>query len=130
MDAERGSREPAGAITIEQESSGRRVLHLTGNVDTEVATRFRSAQGREKVAVDAIDAGTVTFISSSGLGLLVRYAEASVAAGGRRPVLRSVSRQVERVLQVAGLDSFFPRTGPGAGAQPDGGEPPATEPGT
>ena len=82
------------------------MLCLTGNVDTGVATRFRSEHGRERVAVDAIDAGDVTFLSSSGLSLLLLYAETSVAAG-RCPVLRSVSRQMERVLQLAGIDALW-----------------------
>ncbi|WP_116450306.1 STAS domain-containing protein [Blastococcus litoris] len=72
-----------------------------------VATRF-TAHGRERPAVDAIDAGTVTFISSSGLALLLLVAEASVAAR-RRPVLREASSQVEHALELAGIGSVFPR---------------------
>jgi len=111
MDAVLGPRPPAGAITIEQDGDGRRVLCLTGDVDTAVATRFSTSQGRERVPVDAIDAGDVTFISSSGLALLLLCAEASVAAG-RHPVLRAASHQVDRALQLAGIDSVFPRPGP------------------
>ena len=103
-----GLRAPVGVITIEYEGADRRVLCLSGDVDTAVATRFTTAQGRERVAVDAIDAGGVTFISSSGLALLLLYAEASVAAG-RRPVLRASSHPVDRALQLAGIDSVFPR---------------------
>jgi hypothetical protein len=71
MDVYPGLRPPAGSITIEHEGADRRVLCLRGDVDTEVATRFKSSQGRERVAVDAIDAGAVTFISSSGLALML-----------------------------------------------------------
>jgi anti-anti-sigma factor len=112
MDAHQGPRTPAGAITIEPDSGGQRVLCLRGDVDTAVATRFTTAQGRERVPVDAIDAGGVTFISSSGLALMLLFAEASVAAG-RRPVLRAASHQVERALALAGIDSVFPRPDPG-----------------
>jgi anti-anti-sigma regulatory factor len=108
MDAQQGPRPPAGAITIEDESAGRRVLFLRGDVDTAVATRFTTAQGRERPPVDAIDAGSATFISSSGLALLLLVAEASLAAG-RRPVLRAASAQVERALELAGIGSVFPR---------------------
>ena len=92
MDADQALRPPAGAITIEREGADRRVLCLRGDVDTAVATRFTSAQGRERVVVDAIDAGGVTFISSSGLALMLLCAEASRAAG-RHPVLRAASRR-------------------------------------
>ena len=106
-------RPPAGSITIEHEGPDRRVLCLRGDVDTEVATRFTSSQGRQRVAVDAIDAGAVTFISSSGLALLLLYVEASLAAG-RHPVLRAASHQVDRALRMAGIDSVFPRPEGGA----------------
>jgi anti-anti-sigma factor len=109
MDTYPGLRPPAGSITIEREDAERRVLCLRGDVDTEVATRFTSAQGRERAVVDAIDAAGVTFISSSGLALLLLSVEASRAAG-RNPTLRAASRTVERALQLAGIDSVFPRS--------------------
>jgi anti-anti-sigma factor len=108
MGAYPGPRPPAGSITIEAEGADRRVLCLRGDVDTEVATRFTTSQRRERVVVDAIDAGGVTFISSSGLALLLLCVEASLAAG-RHPVLRTASRPVDRALQMAGIDSVFPR---------------------
>jgi anti-anti-sigma factor len=111
VDAYPGQRPPAGSITIEREGRDGRVLCLRGDVDTAVATRFTSSQGRDRVAVDAIDAGAVSFISSSGLALLLLYAEASQAAG-RRPVLRAASHQVERALRMAGIDGVFSRSDP------------------
>jgi len=108
MDVDRELRAPAGAITLVDEAPDRRVLCLRGDVDTAVATRFTSAQGR--VVVDAIDAGDVTFISSSGLALMLLCAEASTAAG-HRPVLRASSRPIDRALQLAGIDTVFPRPG-------------------
>jgi anti-anti-sigma factor len=108
VDAYPGLRPPAGWITIEPDGPDRRVLCLRGEVDTAVATQFTSSQGRDRVAVDAIDAGDVSFICSSGLALLLLCAEASVAAG-RRPVLRAASHQVERALRLAGIGSVFPR---------------------
>ena len=120
MDAFPGPRPPAGSITIEQEGADRRVLCLRGDVDTAVATHFTSAHGRGRVAVDAIDAGTVTFICSSGLALLLTCAEASFAAG-RHPMLRAASRQVDRALRMAGIDSVFPRPEPDEGPAPHAG---------
>ena len=122
MNASQGLRPPAGAITIESEGTDRRVLCLRGDVDTEVATRFTAARGRERVVVDAIDAGGVTFVSSSALALLLLCVEASLAAG-RHPVLRSASHQVNRALQLAGIDSLFPRPEPAEGStHTSGGE--------
>ena len=108
MDAYPRRRPPAGSITIEREGADRRVLWLRGDVDTAVATQFTSTHGRERVAVDAIDAGAVTFICSSGLALLLVCAETSLAAG-RHPTLRAASFQVDRALRMAGIDSVFPR---------------------
>jgi anti-anti-sigma regulatory factor len=114
MDAEPGLRPAAGAITVEIEGADRWVLCLRGAVDTAVATRFTSSRGRERVVVDAIDAGSVTFISSSGLALMLLCIEASVAAG-RNPVLRAASRPVDRALQLAGIDDAFRRPEPAEG---------------
>lgn len=115
MDVWEHPRPPAGVITIEREGPDRRVLRLRGDVDTAVATQFTTAQQRERVVVDAIDAEGVTFVSSSAVALLVRAVEASKAAG-RHPVLRAASHQVDRALQLAGIDSVFPR--PEADAPP------------
>ena len=120
MDAYPGPRPPAGSITIEHEGADRRVLCLRGAVDTAVATRFTSTHGRERVAVDAIDAGGVTFISSSGLALLLTSVEASLAAG-RHPMLRAASHQVDRALRMAGIDSVFPRPEPDPDPAPHAG---------
>jgi anti-anti-sigma factor len=117
VDAYPGQRPAAGSIAIEPEGADRRVLCLRGAVDTAVATRFATAQGRDRVPVDAIDAGAVSFISSSGLALLLLCAEASVAAG-RRPVLRAASHQVERALRLAGIDNLFPRPEPDPETRP------------
>lgn len=116
MDPDRRGMWPLpGSITIEHEEAGQRVLSMRGDLDAAVMAEFSRLQGRDPVVVDAIDAGSVTFMSSTALALMVRCVEASVAAG-RRPVLRSASHSVDRLLQLAGMDSVFPR--PDAGARP------------
>ena len=120
MDAYPGQRAPAGSITIEREAPDRQVLCLRGDVDTAVATRFSNAQERQRVVVDAIDAAGVTFISSSGIALMLLCAEASLAAG-RSPVLRAASRPVDRALKLAGIDGVFPRPENGEGPPPPAG---------
>jgi anti-anti-sigma regulatory factor len=120
MDAYPGPRSPAGSITIEREGAERQVLCLRGDVDTAVATGFTRSQGRDRVAVDAIDAGAVSFISSSGLALMLVCVEVSLAAG-RHPVLRAASHAVDRALRLAGIDSLFPRPEADKGPPPPAG---------
>jgi anti-anti-sigma factor len=120
MEANPGPRPPAGSVTIEREGPERQVLCLRGDVDTAVATWFTRSQGRDRAAVDAIDAGAVTFISSSGLALMLVCVEASLAAG-RRPVLRAASHAVDRALRLAGIDRIFPRPEPAKGPPPPAG---------
>ena len=126
MDAGQGGQRAAGTITIEREATDRWVLCLRGDVDTAVATHFTSSQGRQRVVVDAIDAADVTFISSSGVALMLLCIEASIAAG-RHPVLRAASRPVDRALQLSGIETVFPRPEPvEQPPEPDGG---SAEPG-
>jgi anti-anti-sigma factor len=120
MDPNPGQRPSAGSITIDPDGDDRWVLRLRGEVDTAVAARFTREQGRERVAVDAIDAGAVTFISSSGLALMLLTVEASVGAG-RHPVLRAVSRPVDRALRQAGVEGLFPRPRLDRGPPPPAG---------
>jgi anti-anti-sigma factor len=96
-----------GSISVEHEGDVH-VLCLRGEVDTAVAERFKQAQGRRPAVVDAIDAAGVSFISSTGLAVLVRCAEASLAAG-RGLVLRASSPALDRILRYTGLQGTFPR---------------------
>ena len=96
-----------GSITVQVEAD-LRVLCLTGEVDSAVVAWFRSTQGKTPLVVDGIDVGAVTFVSSTGLALLLGAVEASTAAG-RSPVLRSSSHTVDRLLRMAGMDHVFPR---------------------
>jgi anti-anti-sigma factor len=99
----------SGSLTIEHEASGRRVLCLSGDVDSAAVAEYESRQGRIPVVVDMIDAGAVSFLGSAGLAVMVRCAEIAAAADGRRPVLRAASGPVERLLRAAGLETYFPR---------------------
>jgi anti-anti-sigma regulatory factor len=96
-----------GSIGVEDEG-GRRVLFLRGELDGAVVARFRAQQGSEPVVVDAIDAAAVTFISSTGVAVMLRCVEASAAAG-RTPVLRSSSHVVDQVLEMFLPDRRFAR---------------------
>jgi len=97
-----------GSVTIEHEAGGRRVLCLSGDVDSAAVAQFQALQGSRPVVVDAIDAGAVTFLGSAGLAVMVRYSEAG-AVLDRRPVLRATSGPVEQLLRAAGIEAFFSR---------------------
>ena len=99
---------PAGAITVEDQGS-LRVLCLRGELDSAAVARFRQMQGSEPVVVDALDADGVSFISSTGLAVMILCMEASLEAG-RRPVLRASSHAVDRLVRMFGMDDLFPRT--------------------
>jgi anti-anti-sigma factor len=92
-----------GSITVEADGD-RRILVLRGDIDSAVVARFAKEQDRELPAIDAIDAGAVSFLSSTGIAVLVRFAEAALAAGRNPPALRSASPVTIRVLDLAGLD--------------------------
>jgi anti-anti-sigma factor len=100
-----------GWITMEHESGGLRVLCVRGEVDTATVAQFYAVYGAVPLVVDEVDAGTVTFMSSTGLALLLRCTRESRAAG-RRPVLRASSRPVDRLLGMAGMEDLLPRPDP------------------
>ena len=109
MNPHPGRRSPfPGSVTIEREPGGRRVLCLTGDVDSAVVAEFEARQGRLPVVVDAVDAGGVSFLGSAGLAVMIRYAEA-IATAGRAPVLRAASDHVERLLRATGMEPYFVR---------------------
>jgi hypothetical protein len=116
MEADMGSHERRlrpfpGSITIEHEAGGRRVLCLSGDVDSTAVAEYERRQGGLSVVVDVIDAGAVSFLASAGLAVMVRSAEVAAAATGRRPVLRAAAGPVDRVLRAARLETYFPRPG-------------------
>jgi anti-anti-sigma regulatory factor len=119
MGVQAGRRGPfPGSITIEHEAGGRRVLCLSGDVDSAAVAEYERRQGGLPVVVDEIDAGSVSFLASAGLALMVRCAKAAAAATGRRPVLRAAAGAVDRVLRAAGLETYFARPGDLQGEAP------------
>ena len=94
-----------GAVTLEREPDGL-VLRLTGEVDAAVVDRFTADPDHQPAPVTALDAGAVTFISSAGVALMLRWAQTS-SLGGRPVLLRRSARCVDRVLQQMGLDARF-----------------------
>jgi anti-anti-sigma factor len=97
---------PSGSITLERDGAGS-VLRLTGDVDAPVVEQFEAANP-DTVPVDVVDVGDMTYIDSSGLGFLVRWARAA-SGSGQPPVLRRPTRRFDQVLDLTGLTPLFPR---------------------
>ena len=88
------------------------VLTVRGEVDLASAPKLAAAmtelidRGYTSVAVDL---GSVEFIDSSGLGVLVGSLRRLREDGGDL-VLRAASPPVTRILELTGLDSLLPVT--------------------
>lgn len=96
-----------GSISVQTEPGGP-VLCLAGEVDGTVVAAFQR-DFEAPISVTAIDAGAVTFIGSSGVALLLRFAQAAAAADGEPLLLRRSARCLDRVLTMMGLDGQFAR---------------------
>ncbi len=100
---------PSGAIWVEQ-SDGGPVLHLRGEIDTATVSRYQARPGAADSSngehVVAVDARQVTFLNSTGLGLLIRSTDAHREAG-HSPALFGPTRAVLRVLELTGTTALF-----------------------
>lgn len=99
---------PTGQIAYRNEDLGR-VLHLTGEIDAAVVDQFERSVAGAAPPVVAVDASAVTFMSSSGVALLLRQTEGQRQAGDPPP-LREPSRAARLVLAITGVDTLFDAT--------------------
>jgi len=99
-----GSEPPSGTYRVVHEDAGP-VLHLLGDVDEPLVRRMR-AEGVDEGELAAVQVGSVGYIDSTGLALLVRWAQ-SAARDGRPAVLRSASPRLREVLDLAGISVLF-----------------------
>jgi len=103
---------------------GAAVLHLRGEIDTAAVAAFDAevdVAGGGVPAVQFVDTAGVTFLNSVGVRLLLRVT-AEANAAGRRPLLRSATPVVLRVLTLTGLLRSFEVLEP-TGAPTDDGQP-------
>ena len=105
-----GSEPPSGAFRVVHEDAGP-VLHLLGDVD-EPLVRKMSDEGVDERDLVAVQVEQVGYIDSTGLSLLVRWAQ-SAARDGRPAVLRSASPRFRKVLELAGISVLFALEGDG-----------------
>jgi anti-anti-sigma factor len=102
-----GRSTPSGAITVQHTVEGQ-VLHLSGDVDDVAVGELRATCELDLSSIVAVEVGEMTYIDSTGLTLLVHWAQKAAAAGRPAEIRRSTPR-FDRVLEVAGVASMFVR---------------------
>ncbi|MBI3910537.1 MAG: STAS domain-containing protein [Armatimonadetes bacterium] len=95
--AELGTREPEQIFTIDRDIDATTVWELKPRLLQHLA---------EKGPDLWIDLGRVSFIDSTGLGMLVGILREARQRGGAVRLLNA-SREVRRILQITGLESLF-----------------------
>lgn len=96
------------AVRVERNEQGT-TLRLRGDVDVATVDQARSAfdeSARTAVGDVIVDLGGVSFVDSTGLGMLIGWHKA-VLAGGRHLRLDCVPPRVSRMLRLTGLDRIL-----------------------
>ena len=99
---------PPFTVRIETSAGGSSVVVLSGELDLSTIPRMESAlleQITQRAAV-LVDLTELSFIDSSGIGVLIRAFRAS--NGNPMHVLVGPGSQVERVFQIAGIADAMP----------------------
>ncbi|SFL45473.1 STAS domain-containing protein [Geodermatophilus ruber] len=100
---------PSGSFELTGDAGGS-VLHLRGDVDAPVVQEMEVA-GVDPRAVVAVDVGALTYIDSTGLSMLVRWAQ-HARGTGRPALIRRPTPRFVKVLEVAGISPLFQADGP------------------
>jgi anti-sigma B factor antagonist len=108
-------------IEVEPDLAGRVVVIVHGSLDLHEVGRFRAVM-TEICAGDApavvIDLTDVTFIGSSGLGVIVQ-ARQDLDGLGRRLIVRGASAPIRKTFEITQLDHVLEmEDGPGPVADP------------
>jgi anti-sigma B factor antagonist len=82
---------------------------VTGELDLATASTFRAeVRGRDASSRLAIDVSDVSFVDSSGLGVMVTSLDHVKGHGGELAIVTPEGSPVERLLQLTGLDRIVP----------------------
>ena len=98
--------EPA-SISVAQEEDGW-VLHLFGTVDAPAVRRLQLQEQLEDPSVVAIDVRELTYLDSTALPVLLRWAR-RCAVAGHPAVVRGTNPTFDQMLAVMGLTPTFVR---------------------
>jgi anti-sigma B factor antagonist len=99
---------PGGRIVVQHTGAGD-LLALCGDVDAVVVQELQATGTPDLSQIVAVDVGELTYIDSSGLTLLVRWARQATRAG-RPAEIRRAGPRFHRVVQVAGIAALFTLT--------------------
>ncbi|HJB25005.1 MAG TPA: STAS domain-containing protein [Firmicutes bacterium] len=84
--------------------------YLVGEIDHHSAKRMREEIDRTiesaRPSLLILDFSQVTFMDSSGIGLVMGRYKALTLSGGQSMEVRGVSNQTARVMKLAGLDKL------------------------
>lgn len=80
---------------------------MVGEIDLTVVEAYEAAEPvSEGAVITAVDLSEVTYLSSCGIGLLLRRTR-QVRDRGDVPMLRGVSHPADRILRLAGIAALF-----------------------
>ena len=82
------------------------MLRLIGDIDTDAVIAFEQSGVSDRRVISVVDLKEVTFLSSSGLALLVRQTQPARDRGDL-PVLRGLTDRDRRILQITGTMALF-----------------------
>jgi anti-anti-sigma factor len=95
-----------GLIAVERED-GASVLRMAGEIDAEAVAVYEAQHvASEAPGISLVDLTEVTYLSSAGLGLLLRETRAARERGDI-PTCRGISRPAGRILRLAGVANLF-----------------------
>jgi anti-anti-sigma factor len=94
-----------GCITMGWEGDTH-VLRLVGDIDTDAVNAFEQSAVSDGRAISVVDLKEVTFLSSSGVALLIRQTQPA-RDGGDLPVLRGLTDCARRIMQMTGTMALF-----------------------
>ena len=94
-----------GCITMDREGDTQ-VLRLVGDIDTDAVIAFEQSGEADGRVISVVDLKEVTFLSSTGIALLIRQTQPARDRGDL-PVLRGLTDPVRRILQLTGTMALF-----------------------
>jgi len=99
-----------GTVIAAEREAGRARLVLGGDLDMQA--RFLAEQALDKLLSEpveqlVIDLGQVTFVDSTGMGLVLEVHDRARSEGFRLRLLRG-PKEVQRVFELAGLADVLP----------------------
>ncbi len=94
-----------GCITMAWEGDTP-LLRLVGDIDTDAVVAFEQSGASDGPVICIVDLKEVTFLSSTGIALLIRQTQPARDRGDL-PVLRGLTDPARRLLQITGTTALF-----------------------